>query len=69
MYQLSKEQKISNLDELINSKRKKVERLEEEIKNLENKRAKLSNKQETNISSSQNSTSRPEWSNVFGQKL
>lgn len=68
MYQLSKEQKISNLDELINSKRSKVERLEKEIRNLENKKAKLLNKQENNTSFSQPTTSRPEWSTVFGQK-
>lgn len=44
MFQLSEEQKISNLEELILQKRQKVERLNSEIKNLEAKKLKLQSK-------------------------
>jgi len=41
MHSLTKEQKIENLVELINQKKKKVSNLETEIKNLEQKVQKL----------------------------
>lgn len=69
MYQLSLDQKIANLDELINSKREKVVRLEKEIENLEKKKARLSTNKEISTSSSTSSPNRPEWSTVFGQTI
>lgn len=41
MFTLTKEQKISNLEELIDSRKEKMKRILIEVKNLEAKKAKL----------------------------
>lgn len=43
MYSLTKEQKISNLEELITQKSKKVENLQKEVEFLKKKLSKLQN--------------------------
>jgi uncharacterized protein YukE len=41
MYSLTKEQKISNLNEILEQKKKKLENLTKEVQNLEAKIAKI----------------------------
>lgn len=48
MYQLTNSQKISNLDEMLALKKAKLSRLEEEIRCLEAKKARLLSKESGN---------------------
>lgn len=47
MYTLTREQKLANLEETLITKKRKVENLQSEIKNIEAKLTKLRNQKET----------------------
>jgi septal ring factor EnvC (AmiA/AmiB activator) len=52
MYTLTREQKIANLEETLISKKRKVENLQSEIKNIEAKLTKLRNQKLGNLQNS-----------------
>jgi phage shock protein A len=66
MFQLSKEQKISNIRELLQSKKRKVDNLKSEIKNLEQKLEEVERREDkTSIQKTiqeKNSGLKPHWS-------
>jgi uncharacterized protein YlxW (UPF0749 family) len=66
MFQLSKEQKISNVRELLQSKKRKVENLNREIISLEEKLKEIERREEKTsnqkIIQKQTSEEKPHWS-------